>query len=176
MAGGGAKSVTTIPTRTWVVNRVVATGVAALVLAASAVADVPESRVKAGSYSGKTSQGRVLSFSYAAHALNKLMIGWRVDCPKTLEYVANTTTWRHWHLRGGHYTRIILDPAYTVPFTFSDGTRGTDKKRFHIVIHFPDDRHAAGTIRLTVRLFNAAGTQVDTCTMKTKTTFTATHV
>jgi hypothetical protein len=159
-----------------VVNRVVATGVAALVLAASAVADVPESRVKAGDYQGKTSQGRVLSFTSATRALNNLVIGWRVDCPKTREYVANTTTWKHWHLRGGHYTRIILDPAYTASFTFSGGSRGTDKKRFHIVIHFPDARHAVGTISLTVRLFNATGTQVDTCTMRTRTTFTASHV
>jgi hypothetical protein len=161
-----------------VVNRVVATAVAALVLTASAFADVPESHVKPGLYRGITSQGRALSFKYAAHALDNLVIGWRVDCPRTLEYIANTTTWKHWHLRGGRYTRIILDPAYTVPFTFANGTRGTDKKQFHIVIHFPDDRHAAGTIRLTVKLFNAAGTQVDTCTMRTKTTttFTAAHL
>lgn len=157
-------------------KRAVAVGAGVLVLAGSALADVPESHVKAGRYTGRTSQGRVLSFNYAPRSLDNLVIGWRVDCPKTREYIANTTSWRHWHLRGGHYKRIILDDAYTAPFTFSDGTMGTDRKRFHIVIHFPDDRHAAGTVSLTVRLFTAAGAQADTCTMKTKTTLTASHV
>lgn len=143
-------------------------GAAALVAVALAAATALAATPVKGTFTGETAQTKA-----KAHAIGlrtnkdgdvvKITVEWRAKCDTPNDFWRETTVIKRTGVTNDGSGVFHVDGGHT-----SDGGGGIHGKvTDHLDGHFTDKRHAEGTWRAKVKVFNKKGNQIDSCSMHT---------
>ena len=131
-----------------------------LALAAPALANVNGGAVQSGAYSGGTSQGKTVKFSFANASLHGFHLQFKLSCQSGLTVSGRTNISKLGPISGKHASITVSSSG---PITLPNGSTGHFNGTELISVHFPSSHSVAGTYSSSETVHNSSGASVDSC-------------